>query len=210
VAVYKEKIEVYGREGCPGSHSVRLVLQEKNIEHTFTTILPTAKPEWINEVSPPGKLPIVRHGAICIHTDKIINEYFDSLFPLPRLVPADPERRAQMHLWLDYCETKLLPKAVPLFFPDNRGKHEKALADLEKLFIFLEKESLGRLSGEGPYWLGAEMSLVDIGFFTVVGRVKPLEAQYGRIVPESCTRLENWYQVMAQRKSVQSLASAYT
>ncbi len=206
--IKEEKIEVFGMPTCPHVHAIRLVLREKQVEHTFTGVDPANKPDWFAKITPPGKMPVLHHQGIIIHNSRVIYEYLDGIYLAPKLIPDDPNIRANMYLWIDFCDSKLLPPAVSFVTANSEITRKKAGERLGELFVYLEKNLLAKLSGDGPYWLGRDISMLDIVFFTVIGRVKSLEANHGSGVPTSCTRLNKWYQVMKQQKSVLSLSGS--
>ena len=59
---------------------------------------------------------------------------------------------------------------------------------------------------QGPYWLGAELSLADIAVYPHMERLCVLEAYRDIAVPAECGRLREWLSVMAERPSVQQTA----
>ena len=69
----------------------------------------------------------------------------------------------------------------------------------------MEHEGLGKLS-DGPYWLGEQISLVDLSFLPHLQRFCALEHYRDFHIPEECILLKAWLQLMRQRPSVQALS----
>ena len=76
-----EPIELFSARVCPYAHRTRLVLHEKSVDFTLA-------------ISAYGKVPALVQGDVEIYESAIINEYLEEKYPQPRLLPADPHRRA--------------------------------------------------------------------------------------------------------------------
>ena len=72
-----------------------MALIEKGIEFDLTAIDLNDKPDWFLEISPYGKVPVLRHNGAVIFESAVINEYLEEVFPERPLLPSDPVRRAQ-------------------------------------------------------------------------------------------------------------------
>ena len=90
------KVELFSYEACPYAQRTRMVLIEKGIEFELTEIDLYERPAWFREVSPYGKVPVLRHDGRVVYESAIINQYLDEVFPEPPLMPADPYGRAQV------------------------------------------------------------------------------------------------------------------
>jgi glutathione S-transferase len=66
----------------------------------------------------------------------------------------------------------------------------------------LETRGLAR-SGDGPYWLGAQPSLVDFQYLPFFERFPVYEELCGLSWPAACVRLRHWFDMMVERSSVQ-------
>lgn len=195
------RVELFSFEGCPYAQRSRLVLIEKDIAFELTEIDLYNRPAWFREVSPYGKVPVLRHDGRVIYESGIINQYLDEAFPQPPLMPADPYGRAQARIWMDYCDSRFLPathrlmaeRAQPAKLAEN---HEK----LAEVMRFMEHEGLRKL-GHGPYWLGQTPTLVDFHFLPFFERFAVYEELAGARWPEDCSRLRVWYETIGQRPS---------
>ncbi|QEI43197.1 hypothetical protein BMF77_03813 [Dolichospermum sp. UHCC 0315A] len=60
-----------------------------------------------------------------------------------------------------------------------RGKdtqeQEQGRREFLESLLYIEEEGLGKLSGNDPYWLGENLSLVDISFYPWLERLPVLE-----------------------------------
>jgi len=194
-------IELFSFAACPYAQRTRLVLIEKGIEFTLTEIDLFNRPSWFRDVSPYGKVPVLRHDGRVIYESAIINQYLDEVFPAPPLMPTDPWLRAQARIWMDYCETRYLPATHRLMA--ERKQADRLAANREKLaeiMRFMEHEGLRKL-GDGPFWIGGSPTLVDFQFLPFFERFAVYEELAGAVWPEDCTRLRHWYATLGQRRS---------
>jgi glutathione S-transferase len=79
------QIRLYSYDACPFARRTRMVLAEKSIDFTLEAIDVHNKPEGWSEISPSGKVPLLRHRNTSIYESSIINQYLDELFPDPPL-----------------------------------------------------------------------------------------------------------------------------
>lgn len=194
-------VELFSFEACPYAQRSRLVLIEKAIDFELTEIDLYNRPAWFREISPYGKVPLLRHEGRVIYESGIINQYLDEAFPQVPLMPAEPYGRAQARVWMDYCDTRYLPATHRLMAERDqpsklRTNHDK----LAEVLRFMEHEGLRKLS-DGPYWLGQAPTLVDFHFLPFFERFAVYEELAGARWPDDCTRLRQWYATIGQRAS---------
>lgn len=195
------RLELFSFAACPYAQRTRMVLIEKSLGFELTEIDLYDRPAWFAEVSPYGRVPVLRHEGRAVYESGIINQYLDEAFPEPPLMPADAWQRAQVRIWMDYCETRLLPATHRLMsereradrLVENRGRFTEVLR-------FMEHEGLRRL-GDGPFWMGAAPTLVDFQFLPFFERFAVYEQLAGAEWPADCTRLRGWFDALAARRS---------
>jgi glutathione S-transferase len=196
-----DKVELFSYEACPFAQRTRMILIEKGIAYELTEIDVYQRPAWFRDVSPYGKVPLLRHDGRAIYESAIINEYLDETFPDPPMMPPDAYGRAQARIWMDYCDTRYLPVAHRLLVErEQPGKLAENRAKLTETMRFMEHEGLRKL-GDGPYWMGAAATLVDFQYLPFFERFAVYEELAGAEWPDDCTRLRRWYETMSQRPS---------
>ncbi|MBD2538399.1 glutathione S-transferase N-terminal domain-containing protein [Coleofasciculus sp. FACHB-SPT36] len=67
------EVEIYSASVCPYAHRTRLALLEKGVEFKLTEIDLHNKPEWFADVSPYGKVPVIKYGSDRIWESTIIS-----------------------------------------------------------------------------------------------------------------------------------------
>lgn len=198
-------IQIYSIPGCPFAHRTRLVLLEKGIDFTLTEIDLQNKPDWFMQISPYGKVPVMKHDDNVIYESTIINEYLDEVFPEPPLLPRDPSMRAIARIWIDYANTRFAPMYYKLLLTKNAQEQQQGRQELQNSLLYLEQEGLGNLSNNGSYWLGDTLSLVDLTFYPLFEQLPVLEHYRNFTLPTEAIRLQNWWNVMRDRPSVRRL-----
>ena len=194
-------VEIISATSCPFAQRTRMVLIEKNIDHSLSEIDLEDKPEWFWEISPYGKVPVIRHNDTTFYESAVINEYLEEAFPEHKLMPQTPEARAQARVWIDFANVRFVPHIYKvLLAQDAEGQalHERKIYEALEVMEF---EGLRKLS-DGPFWLGDDISLVDLTFFPHLERFVALEHYRGIKIPKDYSRLHAWLDHMKQRPSV--------
>ncbi|MFN6570785.1 glutathione S-transferase family protein [Dendronalium sp. ChiSLP03b] len=202
------EIKIYSAVVCPYAHRSRLVLQEKGIDFDLIEIDLQNKPEGFTDISPYGKVPAIAHGDRRVWESAVINEYLNEVFPNPPLLPSSPIAKAQARIWIDFANTRFVPAFSALLRSPDIQQQEAAKQELYKHLQFIENEALGKLSGEGPYWFGDAISLVDFTFYPWFERWPALKHYRGFALPEEFTRLRQWKHALKQRDSVVAIANS--
>ena len=200
------ELEIISSSTCPFAQRTRMALMEKGIDFTLTEIDLDDKPDWFWEISPYGKVPVIRHNGTVVFESAVINEYLEEVFPDPPLLPRDPAARAQARIWIDFANVRFTPQVYKLMLaqePERQAVHAEKLTEA---LLMMEHEGLGKLS-DGPYWLGEQVSLVDLSFLPHLQRFCALDHYRDFRIPEECVLLEAWLQLMLRRPSVQAMTA---
>jgi glutathione S-transferase len=171
------KFKLCSFKTCPWVHRAAIVLQEKGVEYDIEYIDRDNRPDWFLKISPHSKVPVlILDDEIALFESNAIAEYLDETVE-PRLHPADPIKRAQNRAWTDY---------VPIFSDVTHLTNATDKADLDvrresAAQRFAKLEGALQLRGnDGPYFNGADFSLVDASYapallrFTLFDRVYPI------------------------------------
>jgi glutathione S-transferase len=192
-------------ETCPWVQRSAIVLREKNIEFELRHIQSDNRPDWFLAISPHKKVPVLRiDDKFSLFESNAINEYLDETIE-PRLHPADPIERAINRAWTDYVPT-FASTVTGCAYADSEEECNKAVAGIPVPFERLEKAL--EKQGSGPFFNGAQYSLVDAAYapflqrYFFLDRVSPL----GQI--ENYPRLKAWGEALMQRPSTHSFPPA--
>ena len=196
------EVVIYSAQVCPYAQRSRMMLIEKGVDSELVEIDLTDKPDWFLKISPYAKVPVIKHGETVVWESAIINEYLEEVFPTPPLLPRDPAQRARARIFIQYCDGKFLPTAYKLLMEQDLSRRTELFQEAESQLRFLERESIG--SGDGPYWLGPDLSLVDIAYYPFFERFCVFRHYRGLDIPEDCPRLRTWLDLMQRRKSAKA------
>lgn len=203
------EIEIYSAALCPFAHRSRLTLSEKGVPFKLVEIDLQNKPANFREISPYGKVPVLKHGDNRVWESTIINEYLDEIFPEPPLLPKEPIQRAYARIWINFADTRLFAASSQLLHSQDTGLIQTVLLkELADHLLFIEREALSKLSDSAPYWLGSEISLVDLTYYPWFEQLNVLEHFFGFQLPPELDRLKQWWTTVANRESVRSLANS--
>jgi glutathione S-transferase len=196
------EVELYSVQACPFAQRTRMVLAEKAIEFEMHEIDLSNRPANWTDISPTGKVPVLRHKGETLYESAIINQYLDETFPAHPLMPATPAGRARARIWMDFCDSKFLPAMNALMWKSGDEK-ARAANSAKATAVIHEIEQRGLAdNGEGPYWFGAEASLVDFQFLPFFERL-PVYEELGEFArPTDTPRLNAWLAAMSARESV--------
>jgi glutathione S-transferase len=202
------EIEIYSAVLCPFAHRSRLTLVEKGVPFNLIEIDLQNKPANFRKISPYGQVPVLKHGDRRVWESAIINEYLNEAFPEPPLLPKSPIQRAQARIWINFADTRLFA-TTGKWLHGQYPQHSTEIAnELTDHLQFIEKEGLQKMSAEGPYWFGAEISLVDLTYYPWFEQLAVLEHFRGFKLPTGLDRLKQWREIVANRESVRSIANS--
>lgn len=139
-----------------------IIMRAKNVEFDVTYINLRDKPKWFLEISPHGKVPVLKVGDEVLFESNAIAEFLDETVA-PRLHPADPIKRARNRAWTDFVPTFSAALGEITYAKDRAAVVagvEKAAGPLSRLEGALATER----QGSGPYFNGGEISLVDAAY----------------------------------------------
>lgn len=201
-------IQLYFAKASTFSQRTRVVLLEKGIDFTPNEVDLQNKPAEFTQVSRYGKVPAIKHGDIELYESAIINEYLDEVFPEPPLLPRDPGAKAIARIWIDYANTRFVPAFNKFLRGKDTQEQEQGHREFLEALLYIEQEGLGKLSGDGPYWLGDKLSLVDISFYPWFERLPVLEHFRHFTLPSETPRLQKWWNVLRDRESIRAVENS--
>ncbi len=190
---------------CPYVQRSVMTLREKGIAYDIDYVDLSNKPDWFVELSPLSKVPVLEvtrddGSKVVLFESVVINEYLDDATE-GSMLPADPLDRAHSRAWIEFG-TAVLSDA----FSVTSAKDEAELSEvLKKLGGKLDR--LEREIGEGPFFLGAEVSLVDAAFTPALQRLSwANEIHPAMAIFEGRPKVARWWSALAARESVRGSA----
>lgn len=158
------------------------------------------------KLHPFKRIPTLRHGDFTLYETVAIARYVDEAFPGPALQPGDARTRARMTQMIGVMDNYLYrPLVWGLYVAlDDAAKAGKPAdaAALAKAMLQarLALKTLNDLSSDGPWLLGATLTLADLHLLPMLA-YGCVTAEGRRLLAEQ-TRLQDWWQRMRSRPSV--------
>lgn len=183
---------------CPFVQRSVITLLEKGMvfELTYLTLDELKNPPaWFNEISPFGKVPVLRVDNTTLFESAVIMEYLDEISP-PSLHPADPLDKALNRAWMSFGEELLFSQyryaTAPdeAVFTENQQQVEDGLQRLE-----------GVVAGE-PFFNGANFCLIDAAYASFFMRLDILEEQCHSGFYEDKPKISAWASALRDRDTV--------
>ncbi|GAB4355242.1 MAG: glutathione S-transferase family protein [Gammaproteobacteria bacterium] len=158
-------LELISFKICPFVQRSVITLKYKEVPFRITYIDLANPPDWFREISPFGKVPLLRvDGSEVLFESAVINEFVDEITP-PSLQPQDPLKRALNRAWIEFgseClsnQFQMLTARDAQGFADRREELQGKLTRLEKIV------------SDGPYFNGPDFSLVDAAYAPLFMRI---------------------------------------
>jgi len=151
-------LELISFKICPFVQRTVITLLLKDIPHKVTYIDLSSPPDWFQQLSPFGKVPILKvNDDLVIFESAIINEYLNDLASA-KLLPSDPLERAINRCWIDFG-TNLTLDFSTLIHAGSSDEFDSTLSILKNKFDRLEDKL-----ANGPWFNDENFSLVDIAY----------------------------------------------
>ena len=138
-----------------------ILLRAKDVEFDVTYVNLRDKPDWFLEISPHGKVPVLKVGDEILFESSAIAEYLDEVVT-PRLHPEDAIARAKNRAWTDFTPT-FAGALSKIHYAKTREDMEAAVEAAPAVLTKVENALAGR-GNDGPYFNGPEISLVDAAY----------------------------------------------
>lgn len=181
---------------CPFVQRAAIVLTEKQIQFKRVDIDLNNKPDWLLELSPLGKVPVlVTEDKTVIFESAVIAEYINEVAK-GELLASDPLKRARQRSWIEFS-SNLIFNIASLYNAEDKNAFDRALDGISRKLAIVDSN----FSGE-RFFDGENISLVDISFAPALRYFAVLEATIGLPFYEELKRVPKWHATLLQRPSV--------
>lgn len=162
-------LEILGVPFSAHTRKALLTLREKRMSFELVPVVPLDPPPNFQELSPLGKIPVLRTPELTVADSSVICQYLERIQPTPAVYPKSPVELAHA-LWLEeFVDGGLAPHVLAgllmqrVFAPRflNRAPDEALIKrsleqELPPKLGYLEQ----RL--DGAYFVGSQFSIADI------------------------------------------------
>jgi glutathione S-transferase len=213
-------LKLFGSCFCPFVQRVWIALEAKGIDYQYVEVDPYKKPPELLEVNPRGLVPAIRHGDWACYESTVLLDYLEDLGelwnqtgtggasgqPVVPLFPpiSNPQLRAHCRLWNDHINRHITPGFYRYLQAQDMSKQMEHGEEL--------KTEISRLvdaaDPEGPFFLGPELSIVDVQFAPWMLRLSRVLAHYrGWPPPEEGSRWEAWLHAIESHDAIRRTTS---
>lgn len=193
-------LELISNTLCPYTQRAAIQLTEKGIAHKRIYIDLANKPEWFLQISPLGKVPVLRLGDAAIFETSAICEYIEETAPSPPLHPTAPVDRARHRSWVEFASA-IIADVFAFYMAADAAAFERKCRDLQTRFRWLERHL-----GDGPYFAGARFSLVDAAFAPIFRLFDTFDRIGEFDILQALHRVHGYRTVLAEHASVRQAA----
>src|SRR5687767_772055 len=93
-------LEILGVPFSAHTRKVLLALREKGMPFELVPLIPLTPPAGFAELSPLGKIPVLRSPELTIADSSVICHYLERIHPTPSIYPSDAAQFARA-LWIE-------------------------------------------------------------------------------------------------------------
>jgi len=185
---------------CPFVQRAVIALKEKGVSHNIIYVDLTDKPAWFREISPLGKVPVLRveqDGKPMAHVfeSAVISEYVEETAPGRKMHPEDPLERAFHRSWIEFASQTLIDHAKLVLATGDADRNAARAALRGKLEI-LEAVVVG------PFFSGADFCLVDASFAPLFRSLAVTLSTVAELALDGFPKIALWSESLAARPSV--------
>ncbi len=170
---------------CPFVQRAKITLNQKQVEHEITYIDLADPPDWFLEVSPLGKVPVLKVNDEVLFESAVINEYLDEITG-GELQPDDPLQRAKNRAWIEFA-SDMLGNSYMMKTAADRETYEKYKDKLVSQLRRVEDQL-----GDGTWFNGEQFTLADTAFAPLFMHNAAANNQFSVIDENSMPKVAAW------------------
>jgi glutathione S-transferase len=172
---------------CPFVQRAVITLKHKHIDFEITYIDLADPPDWFLELSPLGKVPVLKVDGEVLFESAVINEYLDEITG-GDLQPRDPLARAKNRAWIEFASNMLGNLSMMKMSKDEEryNKYRDVLVS--------QLQRVEQRLGDGPWFNGEDFSLADTAFAPLFRQNSVADNQLSVLDPVTMPRVDAWAQ----------------
>lgn len=197
-----QSLELISNHLCPFTQRVAIQLAEKGAAYEHTYIDLANKPAWFVQISPLGKVPILRMADATLFETTAICEFLEETVEGPSLYPAEPFAKAQHRAWIEFA-TAIIADVFGFYSAPDASAFERKKDALRAKFSRLD----GHLSS-GPYFAGNAFYLADAAFAPIFRLFDTFDRIADFKIFRETRHIKDYRAALAERQSVQTAVFA--
>lgn len=188
--------ELISNHLCPYTQRAAIQLAEKGLACERTYIDLADKPDWFLQVSPLGKVPVLRVGDAALFETSVICEYIEETAPTVPLHPTAALERARHRSWVEFASA-VIADVFGFYMAPDEASFERKCGDLAARFGWLERHL-----GAGPFFAGERFCLVDAAFAPIFRLFDTFDRVGDFGIFDGLQRVPAYRAALAERSSV--------
>jgi len=180
-------------------------MEAKGLQYQYIEVDPYKKPQALLDVNPRGLVPGIRHGDWGCGESTVLMEYLEDFGAgQPLLPPNNPQLRANCRLWADHINRNIIPAFYQLLQAQEFSKQTEYTSKLKDEIAKI----VDALDPQGPFFLGSQLSYVDIQFAPWMLRLTKVMKHYrGWPDPVLNSRWGRWLDAVENNEHVKNTTS---
>jgi glutathione S-transferase len=178
-------VELISFKTCPFVQRTLITLGYKNVAHEITFIDLANPPSWFLELSPLGKVPVLKVDGEVIFESAVINEYVDDITG-GELQPKEPLLRAKNRAWIEYASNML---STGYMMKMAKGKEEY---ETYRTQLVSQMQRIENQLDDGPWFNGDNFSLADTAFAPIFMHDAVANYRFSVINFETLPKISAW------------------
>ncbi len=190
-------LELISYKLCPFVQRAAITLEHKGVAFDVQHIDLGEPPAWFGEISPLGKVPVLKHGDAILFESAVINEYIDDITG-GDLQSRDPLQKAKDRAWIEFASEMLGSDYMMMVASDQVSfdKYRGALiGHLERLETSMS---------DGPWFNGERFSLVDTAFAPLFTHLEILPEGAAVVDAKTMPKVHGWSRRLLELPEVQA------
>ena len=189
------KLELISFKLCPFVQRAVIALKKQGIDYDITFINLMDPPEWFEELSPTGQVPVLKVDDEVIFESNVIVEFLNEISG-EKLHPNDPVLRAKNRSWMSYSSSMFdhlfsLITGDKETFVSAKGVLTQKLAKLEKI------------KSNQQYFNGDQFMMIDAAIAPFFMRVSWINEFTDNVLSlEDFPKLQKWSRKLLADKDV--------
>ena len=171
---------------CPFVQRSLITMNYKKVPYEVKYIDLENKPDWFLEISPIGKVPVLKVGKEVLFESAVINEYVDEVSE-GSLLLSDPLQKAIERAYIELASSVTMSYFQTATAEDKESYQNKKEGLEKGLTSLLNKF-------KGPFFRGNDFSLVDTSAIPVLQRITLTNnlREDLKLSDEIFTKLDQW------------------
>lgn len=178
-------LELISFKTCPFVQRTVITLGFKKVAHKITFIDLADPPEWFLELSPLGKVPVLKVDGEVLFESAVINEYVDEITG-GELQPKEPLARAKNRAWIEFA-SNMLGNSYMMKNATDKDSYENF-----KSTLWSQMQRVEDQLDDGPWFNGDAFSLADTAFAPVFMHDAVANYRFSIIDFASMPKIEVW------------------